>query len=58
MLKSEADLTGRVQGGGSIFVHLIVRHKNPEFLYLPLSAVQVFQNYVLCPSSSMRTISE
>lgn len=59
MLGSDTDLTGRVQGGGNIFVHLIVRCKHPESLYhLPLSLVQGLPNYVICPSSGMQTISE
>lgn len=46
MLESDTHLTGSVQGGGKIFVHLIVRSKNPEPLYLPLSVVQGFPNYM------------
>lgn len=58
MLESDADLIGRVQGGGNIFVHLIVRCKNPESPYLPLSVVQGFPHYVVCPSIGMQTISQ
>lgn len=54
----DANLTGRVQGRGNIFVHLIVRCKNPESLCFPSSVVQRFPNYAVCPSNDMQTISE
>lgn len=46
MLESDTDWTGRLQGRGNIFVHFIVRRKNPEASYFPLFVVQEFPNYV------------